>query len=240
MSAGLGFKKYDGMILCADSSEVDGYVKRSAPKVRAFGVPGEWEIAVALVGGAGLGDSFWQALKDVVAKGREPEETALRHELEDVLKVFRNRYNADDETFRVLIAVYGQMFNPTLYIQTEALLSPVDFRQPLGLAPELFEFLLDTFDMRSSSVHDAEKIAVLVLSILADKVEGVERPIHIVKYVDPIVRYIKGRESEECGSFQFGDAKKIEKAIRPKMDAQLNKLRDRFTPSVSRKITGQQ
>jgi|ERR1700733_1873592 len=235
MSACLGFKRFDGIVLCADSAELDGFVKRKARKVRAFSLEGEWEVAVALAGGKGLGDGFWGALKEELGGDPFSEESVITTKIERVLKIYVDKYGATDETFRVLVAVHGCVLNPSLFCQTEAMLSPIESAVAIGLGADLCEFLLSTFDDVHSSVHNAERLAVLIMSILADHVDGIDRPIHVAKYVDLLVKHIKGRESEPCGRFEIGDSDKIEKAARKIADSGMRRVRDRLKLSTSRK-----
>jgi hypothetical protein len=217
MTACLGFRKHDGIVLCADSREADGYVKRTVDKVRVFGSPPDWEVAVALAGSGHLWDSFWGRVKDELASGGLPDENGIKEKIERALKPEVERCRETDETFRLLIAMQGVMFDPALFLQTEAILSPVDFRVHIGLAPEMCEYLLGMLDERSASVHEAERLAVFIMSVLADCTDDhIARPIHVVKYVN------------ESGTFEFGDAAAIEKEIRPKMDVALKKVWERF------------
>jgi hypothetical protein len=108
------------------------------------------------------------------------------------------------------------------------MLAPIESVVSIGVGSDLCEFLLEKFDDSTSSVHDAERTAVLIMSILADHVEGIERPVRVAKYVDRVVKHIKERESEPCGRFELGDAERIEKGVRKKVDSHLNKLRERL------------
>src|SRR6266581_8890896 len=94
----------DGVALCADSLETDGFVKRHVDKLREYGVADEWGVAIAGAGESGIVDKFWSKLKDVLGN-----ESYDRHKTEAIiertLKYIREQHPKSD--FQFLVAMYS-------------------------------------------------------------------------------------------------------------------------------------
>lgn len=176
-----GFKCADGIILCTDSLEADGFTKRAVRKIRPFGTT-DWQVAIAGAGGAGIIDKFCDEVS--AALPRKPYDPALiESTIEDTLLHFRSRYQADDEHFEIIVGTHcTRVIDRRLYRSGTGHLSPIGDHIHIGVGHSLWRFLTEMFYEKGNSVDDNRRLAAFIMKQAIEYVDGVEGPVQLASY----------------------------------------------------------
>jgi 20S proteasome alpha/beta subunit len=175
------FKCADGIVLCTDSLESDGFTKRSVRKIRTFGTT-DWQVAIAGAGGSGIIEKFCDEVSATIPQGMY-DPTVIETAIEDALARFRGRYQAEDEYFQIIVGVHcARLGDRRLYRSGSGHLSPVTDHVHIGVGHSLWRFLVETLYEKGSSVADNKRLALFIMRQAIQYVDGVDDPIRLASY----------------------------------------------------------
>lgn len=183
MTMAIGFKCEDGIVLCCDSLEADGFTKRFVDKTSVMGyIQPIWGVAMAGAGGGGILDKFF---KDTVAQLLESEsdyDIKLIEELiEEVLARYRKRFRI--QPFRILVGVFNRSLNKSfLYRNDEKALAPIDNFAHVGVGASLWKFFVENLHDYYMTCEESAALAAFILREAKQHVDGVDGPTTLIIY----------------------------------------------------------
>jgi hypothetical protein len=175
----VGLMCIDGMVLCTDSLESDGFTKKSVGKIRAFGTT-DWQVAISGAGSGGLIDKFCDEVSLATPRGIY-DLKLIEAKIEDSLQDFRSRYPQD--TIQVLVAIYCvSTIDRRLYRSEGGILSPQKDHSHTGVGHGLWRFLNALLYENGNSVIDNYRLAVFATRQAINYLEGVDDTIQLATY----------------------------------------------------------
>ena len=195
MTIALGFLCYNGVVLCADSLESDGFTKHYVNKIQLSMHPRQkWGLAVAGAGDSAVFNTFVDRLRLSIADD-EFDQEKLENKIGAVYKYARERYT--NTPFRVLVALYGfneKMRGDREYIEElkksgvkgtwesalyrdnnenclERISTDPSFAA-IGLASSLSAMFLKTLADWRMSVDEAAALGVHIIALAKEHVDG--------------------------------------------------------------------
>jgi 20S proteasome alpha/beta subunit len=179
MTLAIGFHCHDGLVLCADSLESDGYTVRQISKVRTYTVPDAWAMGIACAGDGGPSDNFVDKLK--VLDHAPYDRRKLQATVEAVIKITQESYK--DSAFRVMIGLCEFKGSESMLFRNDGdCLAPVVGYAAIGLGSAFAEFFLRNIHEQSMGIDEAARLGALVVRLAESYVDGVRRPTSICSY----------------------------------------------------------
>jgi 20S proteasome alpha/beta subunit len=217
----MGMKCVDGLVLCSDSLEADGYIKKNVQKLFNYEVPGKWGVAFGCSGSSAacsnFGDRLLEQLRAESKFNRRTMEKTIEAHIhymaqeypKEVLQVVLGLYSADPSETRLY---RGQTDAECLSIHSDYVCAGVDV--------SLARFLLDSVFGKSATVSDGAYLAAFISCAMKEKADGVGGPTQLILFrtnhphwVAPSAATIeKGEKGGYIrGQFKFAD---LEKEVR--------------------------
>jgi 20S proteasome alpha/beta subunit len=217
----LGMKCADGLVLCSDSLETDGYIKKNVQKLFNHEVPGEWGVAFGCSGSSAACSNFGDRLLEQLRAERKFNRRTMEKTIEAHVHYMAQEY--PKEILQVVLGLYSTEPSETrLYkaqTDTECLSVHSDY-VCAGLDVSLARFLLDSvFDDRAT-VSDGAYLATFISCAMKEKADGVGGPTQVILFHTNHPHWFlpppeKIRQGEKGGfikgQFSFPD---LEKAVR--------------------------
>jgi 20S proteasome alpha/beta subunit len=178
----LGIKCSDGVVLCSDSEERDGFVKGEVNKLHSHCVNGEWGLAIGCAGEGGVIRNHWMKLEKVLGRDNY-DHSKIEQRVESSLMQVAKHYT--DGQFQALIAMFGMrggMAETFLYRSEGGLLSPQAEYCCVGQDATLANFILESIFDGLFKIEQAIRLGVLVTALMKKHADGVSGPTRVVAY----------------------------------------------------------
>lgn len=195
----LGMKSTDGLVLCSDSLESDGYSKSYVQKLYRFTPTGKtwrdarWGIAWGCAGDTPIIKRFSDKLLSIL-KTEKPSYD--RNRLEEIIEILVKQAHEDypDERLALVIALWGVTFwgdkdegnvhERRLYSINERsnCLSVEENFAIAGMDTSLARFLLQSVCQGDESTNEVLYLASFVVSVMKEKTDGVGGPTQLLYY----------------------------------------------------------
>jgi 20S proteasome alpha/beta subunit len=177
-----GLQCTDGIILCSDSLESDGYNKKNVQKLFTHEVEGKWGIGFGCSGSAAACTNFSDRLLELIRDfGDEYDRRGTEKIIEAAMAYMRREYST--ETLEVVVGMWScspletRLYRASTHSQCISVESDYVCA---GLDTSLARFLLDSIITNDVTVFDAMYIAAFVISIMKEKADGVGGPTQMV------------------------------------------------------------
>jgi len=171
----VGLQCPDGIVLCSDSLESDGYNKKTVRKLFHYEVQGQWGIGFGCSGSGAACTNFSDRLLELL---RESEDGYDRRGTEKLIEAtmayMRKEYPS--EAMDVVVGMWSCSPPETRLYKAQThtpCLSVESGYACAGLDTSLARFLLDSIFTPTAVVFDAMYIAAFVTSIMKEKADGV-------------------------------------------------------------------
>jgi 20S proteasome alpha/beta subunit len=180
----VGFKCHDGLVLCADSLEGDGYNKRYVEKLtQVESSKKEWGLAFGCSGDSAAIKNFTKKLGDVLDKDEPYNRPQMENKIEACLKYMQSSY--PDESLDFVGALWGvrpQELNLYHSYPNRYCLSPESTFTCAGMDTSLANTVMSSIFRFDTCVDDALKLGIFTTSLMKDKTDGVEGLTKAVSY----------------------------------------------------------
>jgi 20S proteasome alpha/beta subunit len=216
-----GLRCPDGIVLCSDSLESDGYNKKNVQKLFKHEVQGKWGIGFGCSGTAAACTNFSDRLLELMKDFEDYDRRGTEKLVEATLAYMRREYPT--ESLDVIVGLWGCSPAETRLYRAQSHCQCVSVESDYscaGLDVSLARFLLDSILTPTATVFDAMYIASFVTSIMKEKADGVGGPTQMFWHHTKGVRWAEAKKSEmsriERGGFIKGNFKiaDLEKNIR--------------------------
>jgi 20S proteasome alpha/beta subunit len=184
----LGMKCEDGIVLCSDSLEGDGYNKSYVEKLHRFtGAQARWGIAWGCAGYSSIIKRFDDKMMEVI-KNEAPEYD--RYKLEQLFEIVMKKMRKDypDERLSLVATIWGindqNIHEARLYsiYETSYCLSAEDRFACAGMDVSLARFFLGSLYRKYLNVYEAEQVAIFITSVMKEKADGVGGPTQLISH----------------------------------------------------------
>ncbi len=161
-----GFQCFNGVALCSDSEECDGYKKTQVNKLFYKNVSGEWGIAIAGAGRGSIIDRYWDRLHplfDGQNYDRQWVEGIIEESLKQTFKIHRKK----DEYFRIGVGMFDAAGKESrLYLSDGHCLAPKDEFFCLGTGDDtLAKCMIETIYDKLTSAEEGVRLGVFVIGL---------------------------------------------------------------------------
>jgi 20S proteasome alpha/beta subunit len=182
----LGMLCEDGIVMCSDSLEGDGYSKSNVKKLYGFTeAHGGWGVAWGCSGDSPVIKRFNDKVLDLLGKeGPAYDRYRLEELFESLVRKMRDDYPND--RLSLVAAFWGitqhQKQDLRLYSvkETSHCLSVEEKFACAGMDTSLGRFLLDSIYRKYLSVGEGEQLAVFVTAVMKEKADGVGGPTQLL------------------------------------------------------------
>jgi 20S proteasome alpha/beta subunit len=180
----VGFHCYDGLVMCADSLETDGYNKKLTMKINEYFVLGRWGIMWGCSGTGAAIKNFSDKLKALLGSEAFDKEKTERT-IEKAVEFMHSTY--PQERLSMLVGLWSMRPRHTsLYevYETGNCLSPVGSGLfcCCGMDDPLANTLLDSAFDSHMRIEEAARLGICVTSIIKERADGVEGPTECTIY----------------------------------------------------------
>jgi 20S proteasome alpha/beta subunit len=181
----VGLSCSNGVVLCSDSLEADGYNKKIVKKIFKYEVEGSWGLAFGCSGTGAACTNFTDRLLELLDDKEAYDRRGTEKLIEATMSYMRGQY--PNETLDVVIGLWSLSPAETRIYRaqtnTQCLSVESDY-VCVGLDVSLARFLLDSIFVGASNanVKDGSYIAAFVTSVMKDKADGVGGPTQILHY----------------------------------------------------------
>ena len=182
MTIALGFNCLDGMVLCTDSMDSDGFTKSKVDKIWCYETQDDWGIAVANAGESDFIDSFTDNLKELFA-GEQFDRDWIMATLRQAINAARTSY--PDLQWAALFALFGPNLFDRKLLRVSANskhIAPVTRYEAIGAGNQLAKFLCSKMYTQVMSVDEAAELAVFIVLQCINHVDGCELPISLLTW----------------------------------------------------------
>lgn len=182
MTIALGFNCSDGIVLCADSLESDGYSKTPVNKIWCYETQDQWGIAVASAGESDFIESFTDNLKNLFT-GEHFNEDWIMMMLRKAINEARVTY--PDLRWAALFSLFGPSpFDRRLLRVSEQSkhIAPVARYEAVGIGSCLAKFLCSKMFRLFMTVDEAAELAVFSVLQCTEQVDGCGLPISLLSW----------------------------------------------------------
>lgn len=180
----VGLRCKDGVVLCSDSLESDGYIKGNVQKLFKYELPGKWGLAFGCSGTSAacsnFGDRLLERIADKVSYDRRSTERLIETTIAEMKQYYPNEF------LDVIVGLWS--LSPPenrLYkarTNTECLSIEANF-VCAGMDVSLARFLLNSIFTDDVTVHDGGYIAAFVTNVMKEKADSVGGPTQLLCYV---------------------------------------------------------
>lgn len=182
MTIALGFNCPDGIVLCTDSLESDGYSKTKVDKIWCYETQSEWGIAVASAGESDFIESFTDNLNELFT-GEHFNRDWIMLTLRKAINAARLTY--PDLQWSALLSIFGPSILDRRLLRVSEQskhLAPVARYNAVGIGSVLANFLCSQIYGLFMSVEEAAEFAAFVVLQCAKHVEGCDVPISLLSW----------------------------------------------------------
>ena len=182
MTMAVGFRSLTGVVPCTDSLESDGFTKRNVNKSKLlmYG-QGEWGVAIAGAGGAGIIDKF---LPDAVGAIHDKtrgvySQSKIEETIEKTLGTYIRKYKSNP--FRVLVAIFNRMsIDDLLYRNDDNCLTPIRDYVHVGVGASLWGLFVETLYHQNMTTQECAALGIFILAQAKEYVGDVGGPTRVV------------------------------------------------------------
>lgn len=182
MTMAIGFRIRDGIVLCADSQEGDGYRKRNVDKTATmlYMTPECW--GVGFVGAGEILDKFFEdAIREIQKSDGRYDIKKIERAIERILGTYKKRFK--DNALRILVGVFNRNRRETLLFRSDGVaLVPIYDYAEVGLGGTLWEFLASNFYDEDMSCEECAALGAFILKVSGEFADCVGGPTHIMTY----------------------------------------------------------
>ena len=216
-----GLRCPDGIVLCSDSLESDGYNKKNVQKLYNHEIEGNWGIGFGCSGTAAACTNFSDRLLELLRDFEDYDRRGTEKLVEATMAYMRKEYPA--ENLDVIVGLWGCSPAETRLYRAQSHSQCISVESDYacaGLDVSLARFLLDSILTPDATVFDVMYIAAFVTSIMKEKADGVGGPTQMLWHHTKGLRWAKATKSMmpkiERGGFINGKFKidDLEKNIR--------------------------
>jgi len=182
MTIALGFNCPDGIVLCTDSLESDGYTKSAVNKIWAYETQGQWGIAVASAGEADFCESFTDNLRELYA-GEVFNKDKIMLQLRTAINAARTTY--PDLDWAALFALFGPQQQDRRLLRLSIgskHLAPVKRYEAVGIGSHLAKFFCSQMANLFMNVDEATELGVFVIQRCIEHVDHCDGPISVLTW----------------------------------------------------------
>lgn len=182
MTIAIGFNCPDGIVLCTDSFESDGYTKSLVNKIWAYETQGEWGIAVASAGEADFCESFTDNLRELYS-GELFNKDKILLQLRTAINAARTTY--PDLDWAALIALFGPspMDRKLLRLSMGSKhLAPVKRYEAVGIGSHLAKFFCSQMCNLFMNVDEAIELGVFITQRCIEHVDHCDGPVSVLSW----------------------------------------------------------
>jgi len=182
MTIALSFVCPEGMVLCTDSLDTDGYTKSRVNKIWAYETQDEWGVAVASAGESDFIDSFTENLRELFSGERFDKEWVMST-LRKAISAARTSY--PDLEWAALFALFGPLLSDCRLLRVSHRskhLAPVRRYEAFGVGAHLAKFLCSKLYTQFISLQEAEELAVFIVLQCINNVDGCDSPISLLSW----------------------------------------------------------
>jgi 20S proteasome alpha/beta subunit len=179
----LGMRCTNGLVLCSDSEESDGYVKKNVQKLFQFEQPGKWGVAFGCSGSAAACSNFGDRLLEQLQEETAFNRRTMEKTIEAHIHYMRKEY--PEERLQVVLGLYS-MSPPDvrLYLadtNNECLSVHSDYACA-GMDVSLARFLLDSVFDNRVNVRDGMYLAAFITHVMKQKAASVGGPTQLLHF----------------------------------------------------------
>jgi 20S proteasome alpha/beta subunit len=194
----LGMLCEDGIAMCTDSLESDGYNKSNVKKLYAFSeAHGCWGVAWACAGDSPVIRRFNDKMQELLAKENSVYD---RHRLEELLETLAERMHEDypNDRLSLVAALWGATQDDKeelrLYSvkETSSCLSVEERFACAGMDTSLGRFLLDSIFADDITVNEGSQFGAFVTSVMREKADGVGGRTQVIFYQVGERKWVEG------------------------------------------------
>ena len=198
----VGFSCFDGLVLCADSLEEDGYTKRIVDKLGAQTIAGEWGIGIGCAG-TGPGITKFMAKLNELLGTDSYDRYKTEAVIEATLKHMQEQY--PKEAVEFVAGLWGpnetNMYRSYRDSHCLSVCPPLGFICA-GMDLSLPDVVLDSIFDNLMGVEEAARLGIFVTAIMKERVDGCGGPTRVQLYK-------KG--STVWRDFEYEEVERIEK-----------------------------
>jgi 20S proteasome alpha/beta subunit len=179
----LGLKCNDGLVLCSDSLEADGVIKKNVKKLFNYENPGEWGVAFGCSGSSAACSNFGDRLLEHLQSEKAFNRRSMEKTIEAHIQYFSKEYPA--EKLQMVIGVYNTKPSEIrlygAHTDTECLSVQSDYACA-GMDVSLARFLLDSIFTDDVTVEDGMYLASFIMHVMKEKADGVGGPTQLLHF----------------------------------------------------------
>lgn len=198
----VGMKCKNGLVLAADSLEVDGYTRRTVNKLEIFHKD-DWGMCWGLAGSARVADKFSDKLKQSLDDVTQYDRGKIESVVEACLRVAGKRYPTP-VGIEIVVGLFGPHsktgkldWHLLRAHSSDACLSLQKDACCAGTGDNtLANFIFENSKVRFLRTFQAQHLAVFVVSLMKEYADGVGGPIKIWTFVDRKPQWLPLASSE--------------------------------------------
>lgn len=180
----LGMQCANGLVLCSDSLEADGYNKRNVQKIFSHEVKGQWGIAFGCSGTGAACTNFSDRLSELLDDKEPYDRRGTEKLIEATMQYMKVEY--PNEILDVVVGLWSKTPAETRLYRAQSntqCLAIEPHYVCAGLDVSLARFLLDSVFMPGDvDIFEGTYIAAFVTSIMKEKADGVGGPSQLMHY----------------------------------------------------------
>jgi len=213
----VGIKCKDGLVLCSDSLETDGYNKKFVQKLFKYEVNDKWGLAFGCSGTSAACTNFGDRLLELMKDARVYDRRGTEKLIEATMGYMKDQY--PQETLDVVLGLWANDPNETRLYKAHTstqCLSVEPTYACAGMDVSLGRFLLDSIlEGDNIKTKEAVHIAPFVTSVVKEKADGVGGPTQMLFHAKGHPVWLEAHKPSvaeiEKRQFPFAD---LEKSIR--------------------------
>jgi 20S proteasome alpha/beta subunit len=192
----LGLKCENGLVIAADSQEGDTYTKKHVRKLEQFHGP-QWGICWGGSGAAKLVDKFSDKFRQCLEKAPRYDRNDIENIAETCLEAVHKKYSKRLGDLEIVAGCFGIASTMEWHLykadsQTACMALQGSYCCAGTGDNSLAEFILRNIDFSFGSVRilQAEKLAVLTISLMKEYGDRIGGPIRILEFNEHVVRWL--------------------------------------------------
>lgn len=206
----VGLNCIDGLVLCSDSLETDGYNKTVVQKIFKYEVANEWGLAFGCSGTGAACTNFSDRLLELIDDKESYDRRGIEKLIEATMTYMRGEYPG--ESLDVVLGLWGNTPPETRLYRSQSNIQCLSIEAHYvcaGLDVSLARFLLDSIFSDDVTVGDGLHLATFVTSVMKEKADGVGGPTQMFFYPIGKAKWMEGNKESiaelERRQFSFAD-----------------------------------
>lgn len=181
----LGMRCDDGLVLCSDSLESDGYTRKNVQKLFKYEVKGKWGLAFGCSASTAACTNFGDRFLELIDDKQDYDRRGTEKLIEATMSYMRSQY--PNEPLNAIVGLWcvspSEMRLYKASTENQCLSVESDYACA-GLDVSLARFLLDSVFTGASgaNVMDGSHLGVFVTAIMKEKADGVGGPTQLLHY----------------------------------------------------------